>query len=336
MVTMTKNTPNSSNIGSHAGAWMMTGYGPKATLAPPGEGGSDAEKAAADKAAADKAAADKLAADKAAADKAAADKVAADKAAADKLAAEKAAEEARKGLTDKEAALLKEVMEKKDKLKSANDALAEATEKLKAYEGLDPAKAKELLAAQDKAVADKKAAEEAALVKAGEFDRLKKMMADEHKKIVDGLGTEIKTTKTALDTALQTIDDLTIGAEFTSSQFIANELVLTPRVARSEYGSYFERENGVIVAYDKPKNAQTRTKLVDASGEPLKFDAAMRKLIDAAPDKDQLLKSKLKVGARSNTNNNVNVRAAVQNDGEPRGAARMAAALSKGALSKAK
>jgi hypothetical protein len=38
---------------------------------------------------------------------------------------------------------------------------------------------------------------------------------------------------------------------------------------------------------------------VDASGTPLSFDEAFKKIIEADPEKDFLLKSKVKVGAGS-------------------------------------
>jgi hypothetical protein len=292
-----------------------------------------ADKVIADKAAADKAAADKIAADKVIADKAAADKIIADKAEADRLAAEKLKNST---LSDKEAELLKEVMASKEKLKAATAAAAEAAEKLKAFDGIDPAKAKDLLAASKKAEETAAAAEAERLVKAGEFDRLKTMMATEHKTEMTAAQTEIKSKSTALDAAQKTINDLTVGASFNTSAFIADNLVLPAPRARELFGANFESENGVVVGYDKPKGAEGRTKLVDSAGEPLSFEAAITKLIDAAPDKEQLLKSKLKPGARSSTTT-MPARQSSQTTGEElSGSARILAALNKGALKKAK
>lgn len=289
--------------------------------------------AAAAKAAADAATA---AAAKAAADKAAADKAAADKAAADAAAAE-AARIAASKLSDTEAALLKENMANKQKLKDSAAAQEALQAQLKAFEGIDPAKAKELLAAQAKAATDAAAAEEKRLRDAGEFDRIKASMTEQQKAEIAAREKTIKEKSTALDTALKTINDLTVGASFTSSQFITTELVLTPRVARDVYGSHFDVENGQIVAYDKPKGAENRTKMVDSSGDPIGFEAAIKKLVEAAPDKDQLLKSKLKIGASSTTTSASSFVPSHQTVGkELTGMARIKASLDKGALKKAK
>jgi hypothetical protein len=162
------------------------------------------------------------------------------------------------------------------------------------------------------------------------------MMADEHKKDLTAAQAAVASKSTALDLALKTINDLTIGQDFTSSTFITTELVLTPRVARQVYGDHFEIEDGQTVGYNKPKGAEGRTKLVDASGDALPFDDAMKKLVEAAPDKDQLMRSKLKTGAQSTTTNGIPVRKSSDTAPELFGMAAMQAALNKGALKKSK
>jgi hypothetical protein len=67
------------------------------------------------------------------------------------------------------------------------------------------------------------------------------------------------------------------------------------------YGDHFESENGTVVAYDKPKGAEGRTKLIDGSGNPLGFEAAIKKLVDSDPERDNLVKSKVAPGAGSKT-----------------------------------
>jgi hypothetical protein len=305
-------------------------------------GESEAEKQAAAKAIADKAAADKVIADAAAAaEKVAADKAAADKILADKAVADAAAAELAKKLstmTDSEAKLLKENMAAKAKVAAAEAAVAEANERLKAFEGLDPKKVAELVAAAATAEAAKVAAEKAALVKAGDFERLQEMMKTEHQAEVGVVKAEVTTTKTALDVALKTIDDLTVGSAFDNSKFVADELVLTPSIARNEFGTHFDVVNGQTIAFDKPRGAEGRTKLVNGSGDAISFEDAIRKLVDARSDKDKILRSGLKPGARSSTTTTT-VKERLANGGavdETRGAARMALALSKGALKKAK
>lgn len=297
-----------------------------------------AAKAAADKIVADKAAADKIIADKAVADKAVADKIVADKAAADKAAADEAARIAASKLSDTEAELLKENMKSKEKLKKAAEEKAALETQLKAFEGIDPAKAKDLLAAQAKAAEDAIKAETKRLADAGEFDRLKTMITDAHKTEMTAAQKLIKDTSTALDQATKTINDLTVGASFNTSAFVGEELVLTPRVARDVYGANFDVENGSVVAYDKPRGVENRTKLVNGSGEPLGFEDAIKKLVDAAPDKDQLLKSKLKTGANSKTTSDARAahKSSQNTVGELSGLGAIRHALEKGALKKAK
>jgi len=253
--------------------------GPRIMLDKPNDGGADeaAAKAAADAAAKD----------------------AADKAAADKAAADEAAKKA--ALSDKEAELLKENMKKKDEIKALKEQLTK-------FEGIDPEQVKKLLADAAAAEEAKKAAELAAAQAAGDTEKVKKMMAEAHqaeieaerKKIAEKDG-EVQTAKTALDNALKVINELTVGTAFSNSSFVKDELILTPAKARVVYGDHFESENGVVVAYDKPKGVEGRTKLIDGSGQALGFEAAIKKLVDSDPERDNLVKSKMAPGAGSKT-----------------------------------
>jgi hypothetical protein len=226
-------------------------------------------------------------------------------------------EEKQPKVSDKEAELLKEVMDKKAKLKEAQDAAAAAAAKLKEFEGIDPVEVKKLLQ-------DRKDAEKKELEAKGDFDRLKAMMAEEHKKELEKVTTTVTEKDSALAAALREIDELTIGSAFSTSKFVTDELVLTPSKTRQVYGSHFERENGQIVAYDKPKGAAERTKLVDGSGNPLGFEAALKKLVEIDPDHDRLVRSKTKDGAGSKTED---TKTTQKTDNGLRGSARIAAAL---------
>lgn len=240
----------------------------------------------------------------------AAAKLAAEKAEADRLAKEeadrKAAEDAKsKGKTsDAEAKLLKEVMEKKEALKKRETELQAANERLKAFEGIDPTKVKELISAQEKAEAERKKAEEEALAKRGEWDALKKQMNDAHSAELAKKEEALTAALNSSQTLQQQIEALTVGNAFGHSKFITEELALTPSKARVVYGSHFEFKDGQVIAFDKPAGTKGRTMLVDGKGEPLDFEAAIAKIVEADPDKDSLKKSKLKPGANSNTNAN--------------------------------
>jgi hypothetical protein len=288
--------------------------------------GPSAEEVAA--AAAAEVAAAKVISDKKTADEVAAAKVISDAAAA---AEAEAARIAASKLSASEAALLKDSMAHKAKAAAAQTALDAANLALEAFKGIDPTKAKELLAAQKVAEAAAAAAEEAAAIKAGEWDRLKTQMAATHKTELEAAQGAGASNATALAAALATIDDLTVGSQFNTSPYVADELVLTPSIARTVYGSHFDTVNGATVGHDKPRGAKDRTPLVDASGNPLKFDDAMKKLIEASPDKDRLVKSGIKAGARSATRE-VKSGTTTRDPNELRGMARIAAGLAAGGL----
>lgn len=199
-------------------------------------------------------------------------------------------------LSDEAAKLLKENMEKKREIK-------ELTEKIKAFEGIDPVKVRELLKAQDDAAATAAKAEEDRLKAAGDFERLKQMMVEAHQKELSEVKAAAEANRSALESALAQIQDLTVGQAFSQSEFISKELVLTPGKARVVYGNHFDIVDGKVVAYDKPKTAADRTPLTDGAGQPLAFEAAIKKLVESDPDKDALIKSKIAAGANSKTDN---------------------------------
>ena len=196
--------------------------------------------------------------------------------------------------SDAEAALLKEVMTRKKAQKEAQDKLNELSEKLKQYEGLDVDKVRALLKEKEDAETDQ-------LAKQGEWERLKARMAEEHTKSLTKVTEDLNALQGQLAAREQLVFELTIGNDFATSKFVSEELTLTPSKARIVYGEHFQVEDGKTVGYDKPKSASNRTPLVDASGEPLSFELALKKIIDADPDKDSLIRSKIKPGSDSST-----------------------------------
>lgn len=239
------------------------------------------------KAEAAKAAAKELADAEAAAAKELADAEAAAAAAADdtKDAAALKAEKAK---------LLAEVMDKKGKLKDAEKKAADAAAALAAYDGIDPAKVRELL----KREAD---AEKASAEAKGDFDRVKAMMAEEHQKETKALNDKIAELQGQISANADMINNLTVGNDFGASVFVRDSLTLTPSKARALYGAHFESVDGQTVAYDKPAGKANRTMLVGANGDPLPFDEAFKRIIDADPDKEMLLKAKTNAGSSSSS-----------------------------------
>lgn len=223
--------------------------------------------------------------------KKAAEEAAAAAKAAEEEAARKKAAEGKTGPSDEEARLLKENMAKKEQLRKAQEEIAALK---KSVEGLDLEEVRKL-------VADRKTAEEKALEAKGDYERLKQRMAEEHGKEVTSLKAQLEALQGEKSKLAGTINDLTVGTQFSQSQFISGELTLTPAKARVIYGDYFEVEDGKIVGYDKPRGSANRTALVDQYGSAIGFDAALRKIVEADPEKDHLLKSKVKPGAGSDS-----------------------------------
>lgn len=195
------------------------------------------------------------------------------------------------GPSDAEAKLIKENMAKKEQLRKVQD---ELTALRKQFEGIDPEAVRKLLSEQ-------RSAEEQALEKKGDYERLKARMAEEHGKEVTTLKAQLEALQGEKSKLASTINDLTVGTQFGQSQFISGELTLTPAKARVIYGDFFDVEDGKIVGYDKPRGSAGRTALVDQYGTAVAFDAALRKIVEADPEKDHLLKSKVKAGAGSDS-----------------------------------
>jgi hypothetical protein len=226
----------------------------------------------------------------AAAEKAKTDKAAADKAAIDKAASDAAAAAAAATAGDSDA-LKAEIAKLRADAKAAKDQ-ADAT--AARFKGIDPEAARKALEAAA-------ALEEKALIEKGEFDRVRQTIVD----AADARAAELEAQIAALNGKVaekdKTLDNLTVGQNFTTSAFIAEKLVLTPSKTRALYGSHFQLEDGVTVAYDKPAGSPGRTKYLDAKGLPLGFEAAIEKIIAADPEAEYMMKSTMKPGAKSKT-----------------------------------
>lgn len=197
--------------------------------------------------------------------------------------------------SEREAELLKETMQRKKQLKEKDEALAEMQKQLDQWKGLNPEEVKALVQAQ-------KDAERQKLEEEGQFEKVKQQMNEAHAAELEELQGQIKALKDEISGRDTKIEDLSIGNTFSASKFIADELTLPVSKARTLYGNHFEyAENGKVVGYDKPKGSEGRAPYVDASGEPLAFDAALKKIVDSDPDKDSLYRSKAKPGAGSTT-----------------------------------
>ena len=230
------------------------------------------------------------------------------------------------GMTDKERELLRESMSRKEKIKELESKLNEYSSQLKNWEGLNPDDVRKL-------VQEKRDAELKQLEKKGEWDKIRQQMLEAHNGEKATLAQKIEELNQKLSAYAGQIDQLTVGQAFSTSKFIADELVLTPSKARTVYGSHFERDaEGRVIAYDKPAGGEGRAPLVDGQGNPLPFDAALKKLVEIDPDRDALLKAKIKQGADSGT---AGVKSKpTDSSGNNSGVSRIADAIRSGGLKK--
>jgi len=198
-------------------------------------------------------------------------------------------------ITEAEAKLLKESMKRKARIKELEQELSDFKSKLTQFDGIDPESIKQLLK-------EREDTEKTKLEQQGNWNALKDKMAKEHQAEKEQLRQQLEQMQQQFQGSQQVIEKLTLTSQFDSSKFITEELVLTPRKAKAVYGTCFDiDETGTVVGYDKPRGESNRTMLVDGSGDPLPFDEAMKRLIEADPDRDELLKAKRRAGASSTT-----------------------------------
>lgn len=206
--------------------------------------------------------------------------------------------------------VVKESMKRKAKLQEQDDLLKAESEAKKAlatelenfkkqFDGIDPEAVKKLMS-------ERKAAEVKELESKGEYQRIIDQVNKEHderlKKLSEDSGARIAELEGRLAKLSGTNQELTIGRNFSDSEFVREELTLTPSKARQIYGSHFEvDEEGKVVAYDKPKGAAERTMIVDDRGGPASFAEAIKKIVEGDPEHDQLIRSRMKNGSGSAT-----------------------------------
>jgi hypothetical protein len=89
---------------------------------------------------------------------------------------------------------------------------------------------------------------------------------------------------TALETALF---EEKVGAKFGTSKFVKDKLIVAPLSARQLFGSNFKLENGEAIGYLNGTKITSREKF----GEPAGFDEALEIIVQAHPEKDNLMRS---------------------------------------------
>lgn len=199
-------------------------------------------------------------------------------------------------LKKEKADLLKEVMAKKEKIKTLEETL----------NGVDPAVIKDLLAKQKEAEEKARKDEQERLEKENNWEALKKQIVEENQKTIGDLNAQIESLKKEVENNKKEKETLFINSKFEESKYIKENLILTPSKTKIIYGSYFDLEDGQMVAYNAPKGSTQRMRLVDGNGNNLDFDRALAKIVDTDPDKDTILRSKVRAGANSRINSGEN------------------------------
>lgn len=163
---------------------------------------------------------------------------------------------------------------------------AEAAETaLKAFEGLDAAKARDALEKLSKI--DTKA-----LIDAGEVDRVRQ-------EISQGFAGQLAEKDNALARALGQVDSLTIAQAFGQSKFIAENIAVPPEMFTSTIGKNFKVEDGKVIPYDLAGNkVYSKTN----HGEVATVDEAFDLIVSGYQYKDQILKAPNSSGSGNSGN----------------------------------
>lgn len=151
--------------------------------------------------------------------------------------------------------------------------LVEAQEKLKAFDGMDAAAAKQALDNLSK-IDQKK------LIDAGEVDKVR----GEINASWEGRFSEQQKLTEALQGQLNA--EL-IGGNFARSKVIAEKLAIPADMVQAAFGSAFKVEGGKLIAYGKDGQAIYSKA---NPGQHADFDEALFALVDAYPNKDQILR----------------------------------------------
>jgi hypothetical protein len=177
-------------------------------------------------------------------------------------------------------------------------------QKMDAFGGLTPEQVVELRKTKEEAdrlkaerEAEQKKREEDELRKKGDFDALKQRMADEHQKELGAQEGRLKELQSLVDGLQGQVAGMTLRSSFAASRFVSDETLLSPAKAQKVFGDHFEIEEGEVVGYDAPRGAPRRTRLVDGRGNPLAFDEALKRVVEADPDRDTVLRAKQKPGS---------------------------------------
>lgn len=164
--------------------------------------------------------------------------------------------------------------------KGHREARESAESKLKAFEGLDPAVAKDAVN-KIQSIQDKK------LFESGEVDKLKEGINQTWQ-------TKFDAEVAARTKAEKDLHNERIGGSFTRSKFIAEKLIVPADLVQAQFGKHFQIVDGKIVATDANGNKILSNK---SPGEIAEFDEAMEILVQSYPHRARITKSDQQPGS---------------------------------------
>lgn len=160
----------------------------------------------------------------------------------------------------------------------------EALSKLKAYEGIDPQKAREALEKVTQFEAKQ-------LIDTGEVDKLKAQITQQFQQQISEKEIALNDLKTKFDNML--VDNL-----FSNSEFIRKNVAVPVDMFEAKFKNNFKVENGEVVAYGYDgSRLMSKTR----AGEYATCEEAMQILAESHPNKDVILRATPASGSGAGT-----------------------------------
>lgn len=165
------------------------------------------------------------------------------------------------------------------------EAKEDALKRLKAFEGIDPTKAREALETVSKLDNSK-------LIDAGKVDEVKAQITAQLQSQID------EKTKALSD--LQTkYDSMIVNNVFANSEFIRNNVAVPRDMFEAKFRGNFKVEDGQVVVYGNDGN---RLYSKERAGEWATPEEGLRILAESHPQKDSILKANVGTGSGSTGN----------------------------------
>lgn len=166
------------------------------------------------------------------------------------------------------------VLDLQNEAKQHRTAKEAVEEKLKAFEGIDPEKAKQAMAT----VADIDASK---LINADKLDEVKRAIATEYQAKLDERDGVINTQQAKIDAMI-------IDTAFATSDFVRDSLNIPTEMFKATFRERFKVEDGKLIALDTNGGPLMSKKHL---GETPNFEEAISLIVDAYPHKDQILRA---------------------------------------------